>query len=67
MVGLVNGKLTNFYSSSYRCGVFFAGDNPGDPPRFAIFVVPKRFPMNCDRDPEVIKAEAKKECFDLVR
>ena len=52
--------------NSYRCGVFFAGDNPGDAPRFTIFVIPKRFGMNCDRDAGVVKEEARQECFDLV-
>ena len=29
-------------------------------------MIPKRFDMNCDRDAEVVKEEARQECFDLV-
>ena len=46
--------------------MFYAGDKPGDVPRFTVFVLPKRFEMDCAKDPEAQKAEAKKECTDLV-
>ena len=46
--------------------MFYAGDEPGDVPRFTVFVLPKRFEMDCAKDPEEQKAEAKKECTDLV-
>merc|ERR1719189_1153699 len=50
--------------SSYRCGVFYAGAL-GEKPIKALYVVPKRFPFDCDRaEPELIEA-AKTECIDL--
>lgn len=55
-----------YFRNSYRCGVFYAGDEPGDVPRFTVFVLPKRFEMDCAKDPEEQKAEAKKECTELV-
>merc|ERR1712062_647325 len=61
---LVNNSLAE--ENSYRCGVFYAGDEPGDVPRFTVFVLPKRFEMDCAKDPEEQKAEAKKECTELV-
>merc|ERR1712141_773737 len=62
---LVNNSLAE--ENSYRCGVFYAGDEPGDVPRFTVFVLPKRFEMDCAKDPEEQKAEAKKECTELFR
>merc|ERR1712141_727529 len=35
---LVNNSLAE--ENSYRCGVFYAGDEPGDVPRFTVFVLP---------------------------
>ena len=58
--------LLIYFRNSYRCGVFYAGDEPGDVPRFTVFVLPKRFEMDCAKDPEEQKAEAKKECTELV-
>ena len=52
--------------NSYRCGVFFAGDELNDAPRLTIFVVPKRFPMECSKDKNALKAEAKEECVEFV-
>lgn len=52
--------------NSYRCGVFFAGDNINDDPRFKIFIIPKRFGTDCGRNKAAIQAEVKKECTDLV-
>jgi len=50
--------------ASYRCGVFYAGAL-GEKPIKALYVVPKRFPFDCDRaEPELIEA-AKTECIDL--
>ena len=54
------------YRNSYRCGLFFTGDKPLDPPRLTIFVIPKRFPMNCARDKEIQKAEANAACRSVV-
>merc|ERR1711994_434580 len=62
---LVNNSLAE--ENSYRCGVFYAGDEPGDVPRFTVFVLPKRFEMDCAKDPEEQTAEAKKECTELFR
>ena len=54
-----------FFRASYRCGVFYAGAL-GEKPIKALYVVPKRFPFDCDRaEPELIEA-AKTECIDLV-
>ena len=48
---------------SYRCGVFYAGDNVGDKPRLKVFIIPKRFPTDCsDPKPE----EYKDFCVALV-
>jgi len=53
--------------NSYRCGVFLAGDELNDAPRLTIFVVPKRFPMECSKDKNALKAEAKEECVEFFK
>ena len=65
----LNFDLTYYFlicRNSYRCGIFFAGDNIGDPPRFKIFVIPKRFELDCGRSEEILKSEVKDECNELV-
>merc|ERR1711953_1580531 len=52
-------------SNSYRCGVFFAGDELNDAPRFKIFIIPKRFQMECSKSKAENQALAKQECLDL--
>ena len=54
---------TLIFSNSFRCGVFFAGENLGDKPRETVFIVPKRFEADCSK-PDAEKF--KKFCFDLV-
>jgi len=43
--------------------VFFAGENIGEKPRETIFILPKRFEADCDKDqPDKFKTF----CYDLV-
>ena len=62
-------KLSPIYlqRNSYRCGIFFAGDELGDPPRFKIFVIPKRFETDCGKSKDVLDQEIKDECNELVK
>ncbi len=48
---------------SWRCGIFFSG-NQGTSPRAKIFVLPKKFPADCDK-PRVDVYNS--TCHELVR
>lgn len=34
-------------AKSFRCGLFFAGEEPGAKPRETLYIIPKLFPGNC--------------------
>ena len=59
-------SFINFQRNSYRCGIFFAGDELNDPPRFKIFIIPKRFKLDCGQPEEDAKTKAKDGCNELV-
>lgn len=48
---------------SWRCGIFFAS-NPGVPPRAKIFVIPKKFPVDCSKPKPDIYNQT---CHELMR
>lgn len=52
-------------NESYRCGVFYAAA-PNEKPLKSLFVVPRRFPFDCNRPQAEIIEAVKKECYDLV-
>ena len=51
------------FSASFRCGIFFAGDKLNDKPREVLFIIPKRFPMDCAT---VKQEDVKAFCLNLV-
>ena len=57
-----------FFSESFRCGVFFAGENFHDLPRMKVFVVPKKFETDqCSAKGETHKhVEHGNFCTELV-
>ena len=55
--------VVNFNSASFRCGIFFAGDNLNDKPRGVLFIIPKRFPTDCST---VKNEDVKTFCLNLV-
>ena len=57
----------HLFREGYRCGVFFAGEELGDPPIETIMVLPRRFEMDCSQSPAKQQEIGKKECFDLFR
>ena len=58
-------KIWLFFSESYRCGIFYAGEKGAKPIR-ALHVLPKRFTFDCSRDYEIMSQEVKKECGSIV-
>ncbi|KAI9553227.1 hypothetical protein GHT06_021123 [Daphnia sinensis] len=50
-------------ADTWRCGIFFAG-NPGTPPRAKIFILPKKFPADCNA-PRVDTYNG--TCYEVMR